>query len=269
MLLLFFVAGGGVSQNDKWRIEHIDIIGANAVSDEAMRALVNEKLLGNYFFVYARENSFLFPRAEIERALPETFSRLRTASIRRVDAHTATVTVSERRPYALWCGDEFHIEATKATDCWFIDEIGFVFDRAPVFSEGVYLEIYGALVEKTEGEILRATLPSTRFVFVDTFAKLIRAELGEPFRIEMKGDGENEIVIRSSAVYPFLAGVAVRFKDGQDPAILMKNLRASIPVQFPFVANAIAGKLENVAPPKKLLYIDMRFGNKIFFGSES
>lgn len=258
LLLLFFVAGGGVSQNDKWRIEQIDVIGANTVSDDAMRVLVQEKLLGNYFFAYARENSFLFPRAEIERALLEASPRLKTATISRVDARTVAVTVSERKPYALWCGEKFSTETTEAADCWFIDEVGFVFDRAPVFSEGVYIEMYGALVEKTEGDPLRAALPVTRFAFVDTFAKLIRAELGEPVRIGMKEEGENEITIRSSAVYPFLAGVTVRFKDGQDPAVLMKNLRLAIPSKFP----------ENIVLKKKLLYIDMRFGNKIFFGFE-
>lgn len=268
LLLLFFVTGGGVSHNDKWRIDRIDIVGANAVSPDAMRALVEEKLLGNYFFVYARENSFLFPRAEIERILPETFPRLKTVSVSSVDAHTAVATVSERKPYALWCGNEFNLEMQELADCWFIDEAGFIFDRAPVFSEGVYLKVYGTVVEKNAGDPLRGALPAIRFANVNTFAKLIRTELGEPARIEMKGERESEVAIRASAVYPFLAGVAIRFKDGEDPVALMDSLRASISAQFTAVAKAIAGKPENVSSKKKLLYIDMRFGNKIFFGFE-
>ena len=258
LLLLFIVAGGGFSHNDKWRIDRIDIVGANAVSAEEVRALAGEKLLGNYFFVYARENSFLFPRAEIERELIETFPRLKTASVSRADAHTIVATVSERKPYALWCGEVFYTEVLELADCWFVDEAGFVFDRAPVFSEGVYLKVYGTLVEENAGEPLRGVLPYERFASANTFAKLIRAELGELTRIEITGNGESEITIRTSAAYPFLVGVAIRFKDGENPLSLMNNLRAAIQAQFP----------ENGASKKKLLYIDMRFGNKIFFGSE-
>lgn len=254
LLLLFFVAGGGVSHNDRWRIDRIDIVGAKAVSTEAMHALAKEKLLGNYFFAYARENSFLFPREEIERVLLDTFPRLKTASVGRIGAHTIVVTVSERKPYALWCGSDAGM--VSSAECWFIDEAGFVFDRAPLFSEGVYLAVYGAVVGGKVGDPLRGTLPVSRFASANTFAKLVRDELGEPIRVEMKEEGESEIVIRTSAEYPFLAGVAIRFKDEENPVILMNNLRAAVIAQFP----------ENIGPKKKLLYIDMRFGNKIFFG---
>lgn len=258
LLLLFFVAGGGVSHSDRWRIDRIDIVGAKAVSTNEIHTLVKEKLLGNYFFAYARENSFLFPRKEIERVLLDTFPRLKTVSVGRIGAHTIVVTVSERKPYALWCGVDADSRETDA-ECWFIDDTGFVFDRAPVFSEGVYLKVYGTVVEKNAGEPLRGILPYERFVLANDFAKFIRTELGEPIRIEIKEEGESEIVIRTSAEYPFLAGVTVRFKDGEDPLVLMNNLRAAIPAEFP----------TNTTSKKKLLYVDMRFGNKIFFGYES
>lgn len=274
LLLLFFVAGGGVSHNSKWRIDRVGIVGANAVSTDAMQSLAEEKLLGNYFFVYARDNSYLFPRQEIEQALLDTFPRLKTVSVGRTDAHILTIVVSERKPYALWCGETRKYadltlndaERTLGnadgrgvnTDCWFIDDTGFVFDRATTFSEGVYLEMYGTLIGEKEGDPLHGVIHALRFATVNTLAKLIRAEFGGLVRIEMKADGENEIVIRSSAIHPFLAGVSVRFKDEQSSAVLMKNLLAAIPVQFP----------DNIALKKKLLYIDMRFGNKIFFGFE-
>ncbi len=256
LLLLFIIAVGGVSHKDKWRIDRIDIAGANTVSADRVRALVKEKLLGNYFFVYARENSFLFPRREIEHTLLDTFPRLSEASALRGDVSTIEITVSERKPYVLWCGAEFHSELSDPADCWFVDDSGFVFDRAPVFSEGVYIKMYGPLIEKTVGDPLRSIISSARFSTVDTFAKLSRADIGEPIRVEMKEGGENELMIRASETHPFLAGVSLRFNDEQDPATLINNLRASIPVQFP----------NNVALKKKLLYIDMRFGSKIFFG---
>jgi len=258
LLSLFFVAGGGVSQNDKWRIDTIEITGANTVSTDAIRELMKEKLAGNYFFAYARENSYLYPQKEIGRTLLERFPRLSSVLVSRVNVHTIAVSVSERKPYALWCGDEYHA-VQELSNCWFIDTTGFVFDRAPVFSVGVYMEVYGKLLEKNAGEALRGQLPYKRFTLANTIAQKIRAEFGETARVAIKDEGEIELTIRSSVSHPYLVGVVVRFDDEHTPEAVVKNLLAAIPVQFP----------GNAALKKKLLYIDMRFGNKIFFGFEN
>lgn len=258
LAVIFFVAGGGVSQNDRWKINTIEITGAGSVSTDAIRELVKEKLSGNYFFVYARENSYLYPQKEIEQTLLETFPRLASAEASRIDAHTIAIAVSERKPYALWCGDEFHV-GQELSNCWFIDSAGFVFDHAPTFSSGVYMEVYGKLDEKNKGEVLRGMLPKARFTMANTFAQMMRAEIGEPAHIALKKEGELEIAIRSSTQHPFLSGVSIRFKDESSPITLITNLHASLDKEFS----------DNVALKKKLLYIDMRFGNKIFFGFEN
>lgn len=262
---LFFIAGGGVSHNSKWRIDRIDISGVNTVSDDAIRAVVFQELAGNYFFVYARENSYLFPKAEIEQTLLETFPRLASVSAKNSSNNTITITVRERKPYALWCGLPEQVkmllginDTTIAENCWFIDSAGFVFDKAPGFSKGVYTEVYGKLVEKNINEPLRASLPYDRFATADEFTKLLRKSIGEPFRIIIKPDSEIEVTIYTSTQYPFLAESTLRFKDELQPETLVKNLQKAIPVQFP----------NNTALKKKLLYVDMRFGNKIIFGFE-
>lgn len=255
---LFFIAGGGVSQNDKWRIDTIEITGASTVSTDAIHELVKEKLTGNYFFAYARENIYLYPQKEIERALLETFPRLASVSVSRINVHTIKIVVSERKPYALWCDDEYHA-VQELSNCWFIDTTGFVFDRAPVFSVGVYMEVYGKLLEKNADEALRGQIPRKMFMIANTVAQKIRAEFGDTARIVIKDEGEIYLTIRSGDNRPYLAGVVVRFTNEHTPEVVVKNLLAAIPVQFP----------DNVALKKKLLYIDMRFGNKIFFGFEN
>lgn len=255
---LFFIAGGGVSQNDRWRIDTIEITGANTVSTDTIHELVKEKLVGNYFFAYARENIYLYPQKEIERALLETFPRLLGVQVSRINVHTITVVVSERKPYALWCGDEYYA-VQELSHCWFIDTTGFVFDSAPVFSVGVYMEVYGKLLKKNADEALRGQIPHKMFMLANTVAQKIRAEFGETARVAIKDEGEIYLTIRSGGNRPYLAGVVVRFNDKHEPEVIVKNLLAAIPVQFP----------DNAALKKKLLYIDMRFGNKIFFGFEN
>ncbi len=264
LMVIFFVAGGGFSHGERFRINTISIIGTIVVSDDEVRDFINKKLEGNYFLVYSRRNSFLFPKKEIEQSLRESFPRLNTVLAQRIDGHTITINVSERKPYALWCGNEYrvinngqlimdndsHLQPTQ--ECWFIDDTGFIFDRAPTFSAGVYMEVYGAI----DGFLPGGRLPPNRFIIGDLFAKLLRNNFGEPIRIEIKSEGEMVIMIRSSTQYPILTGVSIRFKDGQDPHVLIKNLHVSIPVKFPPTS----------VSKKKLIYIDLRFGNKVFFG---
>jgi len=259
LAFLFFIAIGGVSQNDKWRIERVEISGAQTVDRDAIEKFAREKLKGNYYFAYARENSKIFPEREIEEGLLNVFPRLASAHAERVDMHTIAVKVSERKPYALWCG-EAHLEAKLPSEaCWFIDSTGFVFDRAPIFSDGVYLEVYGTLEGKQNENALRAHVPLAQFTLLFTVGQALARDLGEPLRIILKPEGEVTVTMKKSAAYPILAGVELRFKDSTTAEALMKNLLAALPVQFP----------ADIIPKKKLLYIDMRFGNKIFFGFEN
>ena len=262
LLFLFAVAFGGVSQNDRWKIEHIEVVGFQAVSEDDILSLSRSLLVGNYYLTYARENSYLFPRFEIQKKLLETFPRLKYTRMSRVDNHTIRIEVGERKPFALWCGEVYLREMYETNDCWFIDDTGFIFDRAPVFSEGVYLEIYSELINNKNNEILRARVPENRFALAYEVERSLAKELMEILRIIIKPGGEYGVVIKSSESYPMIANAEVRFKDGMSPVKIVKNLLVAIPVQFP-ATQTLSAKAEEV---KTLYYIDMRFGNKIFFG---
>lgn len=255
---LFFVACGGLSQKVKWRIENIEISGINVVSEDIVRSVTRQKLTGNYFFVYSRGNSYLFPKTEIEQVLLETFPRLESVHIKRIDNNTIGIIATERKPYALWCGTKFNIVTDQLENCWFVDKAGFVFDSAPIFPRGIYIEFYSELVKKNTSEQLRSTLPANRFAFVDNFYGIIRDNIGKPFRISIIENDEFEITIHTSAKHPFLDGVTIRFREDSQPDYLLKNLLSAIPAKFP----------DNTSLKKKLLYIDLRFGNKVIFGFE-
>lgn len=258
LLFLFLVALGGVSQNSTWKITEVKIAGTQVADEDDLLALVKDKLEGNYFFVYARANSLIFPRREIEAELLKSFPRLKSVTARASDAHAVTIEVAERKTLLLWCGEEFNIEAPALAACWLMDEGGFIFDRAPIFSEGVYREIYSALLYTDEGAPLRARVPPLRYAFARGVEQGIGREFGDASRIFIKPESEYGIVIRSSTLYPILSGTEIRFKDGQSTERLIHNLLAALPVQFP--ADSIS--------QKKLQYIDLRFGNKVFFGFE-
>ncbi len=259
LFLLLSVTAGGISQNDRWRVSEIKISGANVVPNDEIRARVGEKLLGNYYFVYSKGNSYLFPRREIEASLLQNFTRLATATVRRASNRTIIAEVTERKPFAIWCGEVYLREVNELNNCWFIDYTGFVFDRAPIFSEGVYPEVYGKLENIKNSNLSGARLLPDRFNFVQTIEQKIREKLGEPLRTIIKSEDEYGVTIHTSIIYPQLVGAELRFKDGTDADTLIKTLLSALPAQFPL----------NVASIRKLQYIDLRFGNKVFFGFEN
>lgn len=253
LVALFFVAGGGISQNEKWRIERIEVVGAHAIlSDDIVRA-VQPKLYGNNYFVYSRKNSLLFPRKEIEQSLLLGFPRLKSVEILRASAHVIEVRINERKPFALWCG----LASEKpATACWYTDGTGFIFDMAPIFSEGAYLQLYGFLDTGDDIDPLRKNIPRREFENIGVFVRALASQGIILSRASFFKGGEMSIVIRGSDSYPMLAGVSVRFRNEQNVGVLVKNFMAALPVQFP----------QSVPLKKKLEYVDLRFGNKVFFG---
>lgn len=256
LTLLLLIALGGISHNERWRITEIKVLGAASVSEDTIRTVTQQKLQGNYFFVYARDNSFLFSEKEIEQELLNALPPLKTVIATRTDMNALTIEVSERKPYVLWCGEEFHGETPDLSLCWFTDNTGFIFDRAPTFSEGVYTEVYGVVEKKNTDTPLGSTLPVSRFKNADNLAQALGVEIAEPLRIIFKPDDEFEITMKGNATYSMLANTKLLFKDTALPSTIVKNLRSAIQKEFP----------DGALLKKKLLYIDMRFGNKIFFG---
>lgn len=94
-------------------------------------------------------------------------------------------------------------------------------------------------------------------VFIEELEAQLRSTIDDSVRVTVK-DNELEATISSSVKYPFLAGATVRFENEGDPEALVKNLIDAIAAQFP----------GNVALEKKLLIVDMRFENKVYFGFE-
>jgi len=256
---LLFVALGGYSHNARFKIDKISVIGADTVSEDAIREFTSAKLEGNYYFVYARDNSFIFPKSEIQKGLLQSFVRLASVRTVRIDSHTIAVEVTERVPFAIWCGDTLVDGATPdLSNCYFFDINGIVFARAPTFSFGVYLEFYTPLDGVNGTDVLGARMPAERFTEANAVADDFQNNIGKLFRIVIKPEGEYSVTINSSASYPVLNGVPVRFANEAGVSAIVKNLLASLPVQFP------PGQI----PKKKLLYIDMRFAKNVVFGFE-
>lgn len=261
LLPILFVALGGLSQKEKWQIKNIDVAGDAVIPQEEIVQHIKEYLNGNYFFVYSRKNSFLFPRKEIENFLLYEYPELEAVVVKKNDLNTLSVEMRERKPYALWCGEIYSEEISKVDNssiCYFFDTTGYLFALAPVFSKGVYLETYAQLEFLNGSEPLRAHIKKSEFDAVYKIFETFKKDIGKLSVVVIKPEGEIEIKINQSTNYPVLNGVEIRMNIEDDATLSVVNLLKALPVQFP----------NNTIGDKKLYYINVRFGNKIFFGFE-
>lgn len=246
LLLTALLAWG--AHNDRIRISRISIEGNSVVSEEELAAYVKTQMQGAYARLFPEDNVFIFPRGRIKRGILDEFKRIYDVKVNVVDPISLSITVRERVPYALWCGENMNSggDGSAADICYFIDEKGFVFARAPVFSDDVYFTAYGALSDAPEDIAGGVYLGEERFTGLMRFRALLEKEGMETTRLVEKGDGDFEFYLRS--------GGKLIFNEHQDAEKLLRDLVAAMEVK----------KNEGKAN-EALEYIDARFDGKVLF----
>ena len=130
-------------QLDQITVSHIHIEGNSTIARDVIEDVVLEQISGTYAYLIPRSNSFLFPDKSVIKKVKESFFRIDDVAITKNNLATITVTVSEREPFALWCGEEYSESEEVLGTCYFLDESGYVFAKSPDFSGNVFFKYSG------------------------------------------------------------------------------------------------------------------------------
>ncbi len=169
------------------RIHTVTVTGAAATGAETIETLVREKIAGSYLWLFPKNSTFLYPHGAIEAEILTTFPRLSVATVSLDGFSALRVEVTERQPFALSC----------AETCAFLDESGFIFDEAPMFSDGVYF-IYRD--KRSEPARLGAPLlPPDVFKNVAAFVRKIANLNIMPVSLTV-GENYNELLLAAGGV---------------------------------------------------------------------
>lgn len=224
-------------------MSQITISGNKIVETNDIQKIVETELSGRYFFLFQKSNSFIYPEKKIKNELLTKFKRLSTVSIYTTDTRVIHIDVTERGGEYLWCGIEYpNLENQK---CFFLDNQGYIFDEAPSFSDGVYFKFYG-------GE---STIGLGNYFLKDVFPDIVSfKDMVEKMDLKIisfyqSPDGDMNMYLTS--------GAKIFFKKDSDFEKLAENLQALLATE-PFHTDFI--KKYNT-----LLYIDLRFGNKVYY----
>ncbi|HEY4514090.1 MAG TPA: hypothetical protein VJH69_02090 [Candidatus Paceibacterota bacterium] len=219
----------------RYSITDISVTGAKTVSTELIRAYVHTKLYDGETHFASMQNIFLYPKDEIEKGIPEEIPRIRSAEIFREGmlARVVTVKLTEREPFALWCAE---------SECYLMDEGGFIFAKA-TSTINLPLAFRGG-VSSEKKVIGQKYLPEYLPQILELFSRLREAGFA-PTGATAVDEHDYSISLREG----FIINAAFE----NEPAELIRNLQVAL------TAEPVRGKSD------KLEYIDMRFGNRVYY----
>ncbi len=266
LFLFFLILFTGLiflSRINKLNIDTIIITGNKIIDTELINEVVNDNLEGYYFYFLPKSNFLLFPKNKIKNELSSKFKRLNNISLNLRNTKTLLISLSEREGEYIWCGEKlFEInQKIEEFPCYFIDDTGYLFDIAPYFSGDVYFRFFGLL---NHNEINTSNNPLGGFLSPLIFKKIVSLrEVLLNMKIKstslyLKPDGDIEIYLSSSKLPPDAPKIIL--KNNFDLEKISENLQAAL------ITEPLKSDLKNKY--SSLLYIDLRFGNKVYFKFE-
>lgn len=228
---------GGVSHLERLAVQDVHVQGAKEIIPAEIAATVESGMQHNAFKLFSARNIFLYPKNAIEQSLSHNFPRIKTVSIGRETllAQAVIVTLEERAPYATWCN--------KEAACFFMDATGFIF--APSDTEHAPETSYIFKGGLTHGDAVGQSFLRTRIDDVVALMELLKDAGYESAGITVENETDFTVhLIQGPDIY-------VPFSTSAES--IVHNLVTALE------SESLIGKLET------LTYIDLRFGNRVYF----
>lgn len=216
------------SQN--FQIKEIKIFGNEKVLNEELQQIVESGIERE--IVFPTQTIFLVNLSEIEKQILDEFPQIERAKLKRKFPNSLILEVKERTPLAIFCQD--------SENCFKIDKQGIAFERN---GESSYLTIYS----QKKGDIFLGK----KVVEADLLKSIF--EIQRSFRQDLKIEIEKFSLFDERLNVKTVDGFEIYF-----------NLKGNISEQ---IFNLDLTLQEKIPPENRgsLQYIDLRFGNRVYF----
>lgn len=237
----------------KYHLSNIVVIGNQIIGTDEIVDEVNSIISGNKLYVIPYKNAFFYPKARIIESLTQKYPKLNTIDVYRIGYKKIVVSVTERRGYALWCGQNALVNE-EGEVCYFTDNTGKIISLAPYFSGNVYPRFFGTALSISESEPL-----GKHFIDESQFQNLLAFQK----RFNDFGFQVKSINLVSETEYQLVLDLGnqktanVRFLNNADYKLLANNLAVAMSKK------EFADKLSKNRA--NLEYFDLRFTNKVYY----
>jgi hypothetical protein len=260
-VILFFLFIGTLSyfsKHQKISISNIEIKGTHIVDSTKVEEEIYKNIKGRYWYLFSKANIFIYPRKKIYDSLMSNFPRIESLSIKRLNFSTLQIKIFERMGTSLYCGLEIPSQKKDiGENCYFVNNDGLIFDRAPYFSGNVYFKYYMKLKEDSQ------TILGMQMMDKDYFHKLVRFI-------------DDIALLNFKPIYLIkdeynIISLYLNHKEGDTTPKIIFRGEDDLAILLDDLALAIKKKefIEEINTKyNKLLYIDLRFKNKILYKFE-
>lgn len=217
------------------KIKKAVVEGAEVLNADQIKFKAEAVLAGKYFGLIPKNTILAVPKSEVKRKILTDFGRIKEISIKRDLPFSLKISIKERQGEALWCPTEDF--------CAFLDEEGLIFESSPVFSGRVFAKF---LDERNQKAALgQAMIAQNEFRKLLAFKNFLEDKFG------FKTD---KMILKDFDEYEFFLadGWRILLNESSSQSALFDNFRIAL-------ENELKDSIGN------LEYLDLRFGNKIFY----
>lgn len=257
--ILFISLVGALSYfsfHSRITLHTVNVTGTRIINPSHIESFVKENMSGKYVHLFSKRNSFIYPKKSIYNSIITEFPRIDTLSIYRDNLSTLHVAITERSGAYLYCGSTVpEVQSEIGENCYFINNDGYVFDKAPYFSGNVYFKYYiSTSLNDSSDPLGLQILPQDNFHNLAQFVDGVTLLGFKPTHVVVAPDGSAELYLNPSGS---LTSPKIIFKNNESMHTVLDNL--SVSMKKPEFANEINSKYSS------LLYIDLRFNNKVVY----
>jgi cell division septal protein FtsQ len=247
LALIFVIIGiaSFISHRPALRIGSVELSGGMLLTSNEIQYESLKFMNGSYFWLFPKNSSLLYPKNALALDLENKFKRIDTIKVRLKNMTTLSVEITERKPFAIWCKTK--VPDSGEESCYFMDQNSTIFATAPQFSGDAYFKYYGLLGSANPiGQEYMAS--TTQFSSISEFVSGIKSLSLLPSYIVAKGGDEFSLVL--------LNGSMIYFDTKEPLAKVVNNLSSLLNTEDFAHMNRSDLSVE---------YIDMRYGNKLFY----
>jgi hypothetical protein len=218
-------------------ISDVEVTGGETISHDSVKKITLNTLQGTYMGIIPRTFAWTYPREEMLQNISQ-IPRMKDPQVVLDSGQKLLISFSEYQPYALWCAEN------AEENCLFIDSTGYAFGVAPKLSGGAFLRyrtlgrdlaVGTKMAERNDLDTMERFVELLDNTLKFSITQIETDTAGDVFYI-LAGGGEFKATLRDSADKVF------------------DNLRV-----------ILSSKEFKDVEPGSFQYIDLRFGNKVYY----
>ena len=270
--VVFFICLAWLLSLQSLAIKKVIVIGNVNITSGEIQNITNNILDQKYLGIFSKRNAFIYPKDYITETLSHTYPRIENIVIDTESLEILNIKVKERISSSVWCA---------AVLCYLVDEQGYIFaesamnivsnsptgsissSSSPSSTSTLSDTLVSAPKESTHavlygGDQFVGPEPIGKYVFTENLYRDILQTIDELEKEKLKIK-EVHVFSRDEIVFTVTDGGKIIFSDRKPFAVSLENLRSSLK------SSVFAGQKSSSSPTSKFEYIDVRFGNKVFY----